>query len=148
MGADLFVFTEQWGFPVKACSLPSHAYLRDHWRSGVTMLWPQRPEVSHRFLPGATSALLCSRRPSLRLSRSDASRVQGAPAQRWDVQLTPGVRGAGDIFRQTSSGVSSPQNRWAVEILLLPYTNPQQLPLHSARAHLVELRLFSEFNQY
>lgn len=27
MGADLFVFTEQWGFPVKACSLPSHAVL-------------------------------------------------------------------------------------------------------------------------
>lgn len=46
MGADLFVFTEQWGFPVKACSLASHTLLT---------LWPERPGVSHRFVPSAAA---------------------------------------------------------------------------------------------
>lgn len=35
MGAELLVFREHWGFPVKACSLPSHAELRGSPGIGV-----------------------------------------------------------------------------------------------------------------
>lgn len=47
MGADLFVFREQWDFPVKACSLLSQALLTWSLETRVITLWPQRLGVSH-----------------------------------------------------------------------------------------------------
>lgn len=95
---------------------PATLYLGDHWRSGVTTLWPQRPGMSCGFLPSATSAPLCSRQPS--------PRVPGAMLPRsWVPQLLPGVgcathprgtgNGAGGSFRQISSSpeLRSPAHR-------------------------------------
>ena len=66
MGADLFVFTEQWVFPVKACSLLSHALLTrsleirgDHAvapkASSVSQISPKR-HVSPAVQPSAKPA--------------------------------------------------------------------------------------------
>lgn len=49
MGAELLVFREHWGFPVKACSLPSHAELRGSPEIGVP-----KGQGCLRALPGAS----------------------------------------------------------------------------------------------
>lgn len=80
MGADLFVFTEQRGFPVKACSLPSHPLLRRSLEiRGDHAVAPKARNVS-RIPPK------CHVSPAMQPSaepagpRSDAPQELGAPA--------------------------------------------------------------------
>lgn len=108
---------------------------------------PKARRVS-QFLPCARSAPMCRHQfspwvpsnddPHEWSSCSQDSFMQGMR----DVQLTPGGwwQPQADQFWPTA-GASSPQNRQAAGILLLPYI--QQPPVLSAGSSVVQLRIFS-----
>lgn len=108
MGADLFVFTEQWDFPVKACSLLSQALLTWSLETRVTTLQPQRPGVS-QFLPSARSDPMCRHQLSPWVPSNDDPRELSVPAapriplcREWGMCSSP--QGVSGSFRQISSG--------------------------------------------